>query len=520
MPAADLGVPARLLHTGPSLDFAAIRAEFALPAAFPPAVLAEAEEAATTPFDRGAREDVTDLPLVTIDPPGARDLDQALCIQTRPEGFRVHYAIADLGAFVRPGGAVDREARRRGQTLYLPDGNVPLHPPVLSEGAASLLPGRVRPAVLWSIDLDRDGEPDLDRVRVRRALVRSVARLDYASVGAALDAGCAHPSVAALPAVGRLRRKRALRRGAIELDLPEQEIRPDGDGRWRLATRPRPDVETWNAEISLLTGMVAAQVMLRGGVGVLRTVPEPDERLVTDLRHAAAALGVPWPEGAGPAEVLAGLDATRPEVMALYADATRLLRGAGYTAFDGAMPEVVAHAGVGAPYAHVTAPLRRLVDRFATEVCLAVVAGVEVPGWVREALPDVPGWMESSDRLAAQVERACLDQVAAWVLADRVGQEFDAVVLRTGSRSGSRSGDPVTGAAGRDGSGNGTSGQVGSNGNGSGTGNGGTNGGTIFVLDPPVMGRCRGGDLSEGERVRVRLVEVNPGRRRVEFARV
>src|SRR5690349_10706676 len=115
--------------TGGGEGFAGIRREFGLPERFPDPVLAEAERAVTDSARIGAadREDATDLPLVTIDPPGSKDLDQALLVQTRPGGgFRVHYAIADLGAFVAPGGPLDAEVRRRGQTMYLPDGNVPL----------------------------------------------------------------------------------------------------------------------------------------------------------------------------------------------------------------------------------------------------------------------------------------------------------------------------------------------------------------------------------------------------------
>ncbi|HKQ42910.1 MAG TPA: ribonuclease catalytic domain-containing protein, partial [Pseudonocardia sp.] len=133
-------------------DFAAVRAEFALPTGFPAAVLAEAAEAAARAATGDGRVDATDIELVTIDPPGAKDLDQALGITRRGDGFRVHYAIADLGAVVAPGGAIDAEVRKRGQTVYLPDGSVPLHPPVLSEGASSLLPDGPRAAVLWTID--------------------------------------------------------------------------------------------------------------------------------------------------------------------------------------------------------------------------------------------------------------------------------------------------------------------------------------------------------------------------------
>ncbi|ALG06789.1 RNB domain-containing ribonuclease [Kibdelosporangium phytohabitans] len=463
---------------GAALDFAGVRAEFDLPTQFPPAALAEAELAVT---DRdhlvGAREDATGLPLVTIDPPGSKDLDQALYVEQRPDGFRLHYAIADLGTFVQPGGALDVEVRQRGQTIYLPDGNVPLHPPILSEGAASLLPGQVRPSALWTIDLDKDGEPT--NIRVRRALVKSIAQFDYDSVQATIDAGNPHPSVAALPALGRLRREHAVRRGAVELQLPEQEVVTNGNGRWTLTLRPRNNVDAWNAEMSLLTGMSAASLMVQAGIGVLRTLPEPDEGAVEWLRRSARSLGIEWPRTDTVSVMLAGLDPRSPESLALYMDATRLLRGAGYTAFDGSLPELTTHAGLGAAYAHVTAPLRRLVDRFGAEICLAVSADQPVPDWVRASLPELPKLMGSSDSLASKVDRACLDQAEAWVLAGRAGHEFDAVVLRAEANSAE-----------------------------------------VFLTDPPVIAKCAGEGLSEGGRIRVRLLAADTVKRKVSFEKV
>src|SRR5690606_8675975 len=131
-------------------------------------------------------------------------------------------------------GALAAEAGARGQTFYLPDTTVPLHPPVLSENAASLLPDQTRPAALWTIELDQNAEPL--RYSVERALVRSRARLDYAGVQADADAGRLHPSIAALPEFGTRRIAAGLERGAIELRLPAQSvIRDEGaDGHWRL----------------------------------------------------------------------------------------------------------------------------------------------------------------------------------------------------------------------------------------------------------------------------------------------
>ncbi len=150
------------------------------------------------------------------------DLDQAVHIEKTSTGYVVHYAIADVAAVVTPGGALDIETRKRGQTFYLPDGSVPLHPRALSEGSASLLPDVVRPAALWRIELDAQAEPT--SWQVKRALVKSVARLDYSTVQRDADAGTLHPSIALLPEFGRLRSVSAVARGAIELKLPEQSV--------------------------------------------------------------------------------------------------------------------------------------------------------------------------------------------------------------------------------------------------------------------------------------------------------
>jgi len=457
-------------------DFEGVRAELDLPtlaetASFPPEVAAEATtiaEAARTDV-----EDATTIPFVTIDPPGARDLDQAMFLERVGDGYRVHYAIADLGAVIPPRGAVDTEARRRGQTIYLPDGRVPLHPPVLSEDALSLLAGEVRGAAVWTIDVAAGGE--LSNVSVRRARVRSVAQLDYEGVQRSFDAGEPHPSLEPLADLGRLRQKVRVDRGAIELALPEQEVERDGDA-WRVVMRVRTEVDGWNAEISLLTGMAAAQLMLGAQVGLLRTLPPPDDRAKADFLRTARSLKVAVPDGATPAHVLVGLDPALPASIALMTEATRLLRGAGYEAFDGSTPAQVDHGGVGGPYAHVTAPLRRLADRFGTEVCLAICEERSVPDWVREALPSLPDVMKESDRRASKVDRTCIDQAEVWCLAGRVGESFDAVVMHADRE-----------------------------------------GGEVALLDPPVIARCRGEGLPEGEQVSVRLAEVDEARREVQF---
>jgi len=275
------------LPTG-TLDLDALRSELEVPGEFSAQSLAEAQAGAQHP--RLPALDRTDLPMVTIDPPGSRDLDQAVHLERTASGFRVSYAIADVAAFVTPGGALDRELVSRGVTLYAPDARVPLHPPVLGEDAASLLPDQLRPALLWSLDLDASGE--LVGTDVRRALVRSTARLDYAGVQAALDAGRGGELLELLREVGRLREQRAADRGAVDLGTPTQEVALDDRGRPCLTWRAPLPVEGWNAQISLLTGMAAARLMLGAGVGLLRTLPPMDEQAVAAQALQCTAVSV------------------------------------------------------------------------------------------------------------------------------------------------------------------------------------------------------------------------------------
>jgi exoribonuclease R len=228
--------------------------------------------------------------------------------------------------------------------------------------------------------------------------------------------------------------------------------------------------------------MAAAELMLGAGIGILRTLPTPDAETVRALRRTALALGVDWAAGEEPGAVLARVDPSEPRSAAFIEQSASLLRGASYLAFDGQPPAAAAaaHAGIGAPYAHVTAPLRRLVDRFGSELCLAISAGAAPPEWVRAALPTLAANMAASDRLAHEVDRAVIDATEVFLLAERVGEEFDAVVLSAGKTSA-----------------------------------------TIALDSPAVRAKCDlapGSELPVGQRVRVVLSSVDPATRQSRFA--
>lgn len=401
-----------------------IREELELPESFSAEVEREAREAAEREVP--ARADLTGIPFVTIDPRSSTDLDQALHLERLGDGYRVRYAIADVPAFVDPGGAIDVAARERGQTLYAPDGRIPLHPTVLSEGAASLLEGVERPAFVWTFDLDARGE--VTATALGRARVSSARRYSYRQAQDELDAGTAGPSLALLPEIGELRLARERERGGASLDRPEEEVSLV-DGRYRLERRSPLPVESWNAQLSLMTGMAAAVIMIEGGIGILRTMPAPDAATIDRFRAQVAAIGCPWPPSQPYGEYLRALDRADPRGLAVLHAAGALFRGAGYTAFDGEVPPEREQAAIAAPYAHATAPLRRLVDRFVLVACEALVHDRPVPDWVREALPSLPGIMGRTDALAARLDRAAIDAIEAALLRDRVGERFEAVVI-------------------------------------------------------------------------------------------
>ncbi len=221
--------------------------------------------------------------------------------------------------------------------------------------------------------------------------------------------------------------------------------------------------------------------MVYARVGLLRTLPPPDPRDVQRLHRTARALGIAWPAEMLYPDFIRSLDPTLPAHAAMVDASTRLLRGSGYVGFDGELPEQPLHAALAAEYAHVTAPLRRLGDRYAGEICVALCAGTAVPDWVLQALPGLPATLKSSAQKASSYERGVLDLVEAGVLEERVGEVFPGVVVDVDEK------DPTKGS--------------------------------VVVQEPAVDARVssNGVDLPLGTDVQVRLVTADVQERRVAF---
>ena len=442
---------------------------------FPDEVEQAAEQACSASLPLSP-PDLTAIEFFAIDPPGAKDIDQIMHLSRDGDGYLVRYGIACVSAFVEPGGPVDVESHRRGQTYYAPHRRFPLYPPVLSESAASLLAGQTRPAFVWHIRLDAAGEVvDVD---LGRAMVRSREQLTYDDAQARIDDGSASESLMLLREIGEKRLKIETERGGVSLNLPAQEVEVV-DGQWTLIFRAALPVEDWNAQISLLTGICAAKLLLRAKVGIVRTLPAADERALRRLRRVARAMGVPWPDDMGYPDFVRSLDPETPKGVAMMYACTSLFRGAGYLSFDGTVPKDNEHAALATPYAHTTAPLRRLVDRYVLECCAAIVAGEEVPGWVREALPELPEQMTEADRRAKRFERGIVDLVEVLVLHDRIGQSFRGTIVDVDDQDGDR--------------------------------------GSLLLEDPAVEARLVGKRLEAGEEVDATLESANMVTGKVEF---
>ena len=442
---------------------AAIRHQFQIPDGYPPEVLAAAKVAAArVPSEHADR---TDIPFVTLDPASSTDLDQAFWIEGSGSDLLLRYAIADVGWFVADGGPIDAEAWRRGTTYYLPDGKAGLYSPVLSEGAASLLPDGPRPAIVFTVRVDPAGQVKLEGAE--RALVRSRAKLAYDRVSdEELPPGLAE--------LARRIESAEAARGAARVDPPEQEVVANGDGRYQLLFRPMAKAEQHNAALSLACNLAIADALLVHRTGLFRVMGEPDKRSIKRLRHSARALGLDWPKSMSLDQLERRLDPADPKDASFMLAIRRAGAPAGYMPYkDGVVPW---HSAMAATYVHATAPLRRLADRYVVEATLAIANGRPVPDQISQAFPKLPVIMDRADARSNQIERAAIDLAETVVLHGREGRTFDAIVTDLDER-----------------------------------------GARIQLCKLPVIARVASNGAETGDQIEVRLVSADTDRRELRF---
>jgi len=454
--------PQSLLADG----LAAIRKQFRVPESFPPDVLGAAEAAAERRPDDHA--DWTDRQFVSLDPATSTDLDQAFAIETGGADILLHYAIADVAWFVRDGDPLNDEAWKRGTTTYLPDGKASLYPPILSEQAASLLPGGPRPAFVLSVRVAPDGAVRLDGAI--RAMIESRAKLSYETVREEdMPAGFTELATRIAAAESA--------RGAARVDPPEQEVETDRAGRFTLRFRPQLLSEQRNAALSLAANLAVADVLQAAHTGLFRVMAAPDDHAIERLRRTAKAFHMEWPDTMPLAQFEKQLDPQDPRDAAFMLAVRRAGNGASYVPWrEGERPW---HAAMAATYAHCTAPLRRLADRYVLLATLAVANGRPVPAGVEEAFQRLPSAMAKADGRDGQIDRAVIDLAEVALLANHEGKVFPAVVTDLAE-----------------------------------------NGARIQLNDLPVVARTRTHGVLPGAAIRVKLVTADPAQRRLEFARV
>lgn len=407
---------------------------------FGEAVLDEVRALVASPgLDDPSLVALDDVPFVTIDGPGTRDLDQALHLEAVPEGYRVRYAIADAAYYVRPGSALFARALAHGASFYLPGLVVPMLPRPLSEALVSLGPEADKRALVFDTRIAPDGR--VLGTEVYRARVRSRAKLAFGEVQAFLAAESTHPfaaqpfaeSLRLLPTVGAARLADAAMRDVVRYRREETEVRLDGAGEGFVVARAaRYEVELWNEQLSLLCNAEGARFVLEGAADAPYVAPiyrvhpaPPPERVealartidrVVALHHLDPAVFALGASRALSAYVAAlPLDGPHARVAAALERQVVLtnVRSA-FTATPGA------HHGVGAdPYARFSAPMREIVGVYVHGEATEKLAGRPLRSFdqseaLRDAVIDAANRAKDRQRqLSDAANRLVLDRLFA-----------------------------------------------------------------------------------------------------------
>ena len=399
-----------------------------IPVEFPPEALAEAAHARAPRATR--REDLRDIPLITIDGEDARDFDDAVFAEPDGNGFRLIVAIADVAWYVRPGSALDQGARTRGNSVYFPDRVVPMLPEALSNGWCSLKPHEDRGCLFVEMRIDRTGRKQSHRFG--RGLMRSAARLTYEQVQHAIDTGGALP-VDPRPLYDAFRALLGARiaRGTLDLDLPERKVTLSPEGQVAaIVPRPRLDSHRLIEEFMVLANVAAAEELERlQKPCVYRVHAPPTDEKLANLRGFLNGIGISLPPGdkVHPRDLDRVLRKAAGTPDALVVNEV-MLRSQSQAAYH---PDNIGHFGLALTrYAHFTSPIRRYADLL---VHRALISGLKLGlGGLGDdetaRFEDTAAHITATERRAALAERDAIDRYLAAFMADKVGTLFTARV--------------------------------------------------------------------------------------------
>jgi ribonuclease R len=407
-----------------------------IPLAFSQAALREAEEA--KPATLKGREDWRDVPLITIDPPDAKDHDDAVHAEADPDpnnkgGFIVHVAIADVAFYVRPGSALDRDAVIRGNSVYFPDRVVPMLPERISNDLCSLVPGEPRGALAVRLVIAPDGRKRSHSFH--RVLMRSAAKLSYAQAQAAIDGRpddttgpLLDPILKPLYAAYAVAKRARDERDPLDLDIPERKILLKSDGTVdRVIVPERLDAHRLIEEFMILANVAAAEMLEKKALPLIyRVHDEPTLEKVHALQEFLKTLDVPFAKSG----------ALRPS---LFNRVLTLVAGQDYEAMVNEVvlrsqaqaeysAENYGHFGLNLRrYAHFTSPIRRYADLVVHRGLLRALGlgeGALPDSETAESLSEVAAQISVTERRAMKAERETADRLIAHHLVDRIGASF------------------------------------------------------------------------------------------------
>jgi ribonuclease R len=440
--AQPLGHVSRVLgeHAAPGMETEIAIHSHGLPFEFPSAAEREAEKFGDSvrPAAKRDREDLRDLPLVTIDGEDARDFDDAVYCEPQKEGWRLLVAIADVGSYVDHGSALDDEAINRGTSVYFPNRVIPMLPEALSNGLCSLMPKVDRLCLVCEMRVSPDGK--VSRTRFFEGLMRSHARLTYTEVAAYLakpdedrypTAASVGPQLQALHGLFKALHAARIERGALDFDAPELKVRFDTDGRIAaFVEQSRNDAHRLIEECMIAANVEAAKFLKKHRIPTLyRVHGAPEEDRLEQLRQflQGFAIALPQDRDLTPQDFSGILRsvANNEEARLIETVVVRSMPQAVY------QPSNIGHFGLSLEhYAHFTSPIRRYPD-------LIVHRGIRhvLRGGTADDLPADLQNMEAAgqqcsikERRADEATRDAMSWLKCQFMQDKIGQEFDALV--------------------------------------------------------------------------------------------
>ncbi|MGZ3428575.1 MAG: ribonuclease R, partial [Polyangia bacterium] len=456
---ADEPLSAKVIHVlgdpnDPRTEIEKILIISDIPTQFPEDVLQSAERAPkeVRTEDLADRVDLRDRAFLTIDPETARDFDDAVCVEPSPKGSqwtRLWVAVADVSHYVRPGSALDREARVRGCSVYLPDRAIPMLPKQLSSEICSLNPEVDRCAMVVRMEIDPSG--DVHDEYFCAAVITSKARLDYPGVAAALAGDFRGtraryrdflPDLERAAALAKKMRVRRLERGSLDFDLPEAKVVLDEDDptRVRDIVQSRGDAAVKGAYQLVEDFMLAANEAVARHFGgreldtVWRVHDVPSDERLQKFADLAQAFGLHFDaeDGRSPKKLRDFLTSLhgKPIERALNFLLLRTLKQAVYDIVN------VGHFGLAAPdYLHFTSPIRRYPDLIVHRLLKNSLHDDGLPAGgnpgtrpTRETLQEMAAASSKAERRAMEAERDVVDLYRAVLMRDRIGEEFDGTI--------------------------------------------------------------------------------------------